>query len=130
MAAETVRRAHRTVLDESRPMSEALLFRYSACTFNAHRIHYDLPYAREVEKYPGLSCMARCRRLSGLDAAHRQRGRAPDRFAFRGVLPMFHRRRRCGSVASARTEGSLGSLHGNGQRPSGHDATASWEETA
>lgn len=34
--------------------SPALLFRYSALTFNAHRIHYDLPYAREVEHYPGL----------------------------------------------------------------------------
>lgn len=31
-----------------------LLFRYSAVTFNAHRIHYDEPYAREVEGYPGL----------------------------------------------------------------------------
>ncbi|MGH7076039.1 MAG: hypothetical protein ACREFD_17850 [Stellaceae bacterium] len=30
------------------------LFRFSAATFNAHRIHYDLPYAREVEGYPGL----------------------------------------------------------------------------
>lgn len=31
-----------------------LLFRFSALTFNAHRIHYDLPYAVEVERYPGL----------------------------------------------------------------------------
>lgn len=31
-----------------------LLFRYSALTFNTHRIHYDLPYAREVERYRGL----------------------------------------------------------------------------
>lgn len=31
-----------------------LLFRYSALTFNGHRIHYDLPYAREVEGYPSL----------------------------------------------------------------------------
>jgi 3-methylfumaryl-CoA hydratase len=31
-----------------------LLFRYSALTFNAHRIHYDLPYAREAEGYPAL----------------------------------------------------------------------------
>lgn len=31
-----------------------LLFRYSAMTFNSHRIHYDLPYAKEVEGYPGL----------------------------------------------------------------------------
>jgi 3-methylfumaryl-CoA hydratase len=32
----------------------ALLFRYSAATFNAHRIHYDADYARTVEHYPGL----------------------------------------------------------------------------
>src|SRR5438876_323650 len=31
-----------------------LLFRYSALTFNAHRIHYDQPYATAVEGYPGL----------------------------------------------------------------------------
>jgi 3-methylfumaryl-CoA hydratase len=31
-----------------------LLFRYSALTFNAHRIHYDLPYTRDVEGYPAL----------------------------------------------------------------------------
>lgn len=31
-----------------------LLFRFSALTFNAHRIHYDLPYARETEGYPNL----------------------------------------------------------------------------
>lgn len=34
--------------------SEALLFRFSALTFNTHRIHYDAPYAREVERYRGL----------------------------------------------------------------------------
>lgn len=34
--------------------SETLLFRYSALTFNTHRIHYDAPYAREVERYRGL----------------------------------------------------------------------------
>ena len=31
-----------------------ILFRYSALTFNGHRIHYDRPYATEVEGYPGL----------------------------------------------------------------------------
>ncbi len=31
-----------------------LLFRYSAMTFNGHRIHYDLPYVRDEEGYPGL----------------------------------------------------------------------------
>jgi 3-methylfumaryl-CoA hydratase len=34
--------------------SESLLFRFSALTFNAHRIHYDLPYAQGVERYRGL----------------------------------------------------------------------------
>ncbi len=34
--------------------NEALLFRFSALTANTHRIHYDHPYATEVERYPGL----------------------------------------------------------------------------
>ncbi len=34
--------------------SPALLFRYSALTFNAHRIHYDRAYAQDTEHYPGL----------------------------------------------------------------------------
>lgn len=38
----------------SRGFDETLLFRYSALTFNGHRIHYDLDYARDVEGYPAL----------------------------------------------------------------------------
>lgn len=34
--------------------SATLLFRYSALTFNGHRIHYDAPYVRNEEGYPGL----------------------------------------------------------------------------
>ena len=34
--------------------STTMLFRYSAVTFNGHRIHYDAPYVTEVEGYPGL----------------------------------------------------------------------------
>lgn len=34
--------------------NEVMLFRYSALTFNSHRIHYDRPYATQVEGYPGL----------------------------------------------------------------------------
>ena len=41
--------AHRLIVPD-----EQLLFRYSALTFNSHRIHYDAPYAREVERYRGL----------------------------------------------------------------------------
>lgn len=35
-------------------IDETMLFRYSACTFNAHRIHYDQPYATTTEGYPAL----------------------------------------------------------------------------
>lgn len=40
-------------VDSVRP-NEVMLFRYSALTFNSHRIHYDYPYVTEVECYPGL----------------------------------------------------------------------------
>ena len=42
--------------EQSRPVSfdEVLLFRYSALTFNSHRIHYDADYCRQVAGYPGL----------------------------------------------------------------------------
>jgi len=39
---------------ETRTCDPTLLFRYSALTFNGHRIHYDQPYARSVEGYDGL----------------------------------------------------------------------------
>jgi len=41
-------------LRENVPIDETMLFRYSACTFNAHRIHYDQPYTTKTEGYPAL----------------------------------------------------------------------------
>lgn len=41
-------------ISEQRRFSTTQLFRYSALTFNGHRIHYDRDYARDVEGYPGL----------------------------------------------------------------------------
>jgi 3-methylfumaryl-CoA hydratase len=70
--------------------SPALLFRYSALTFNSHRIHYDLPYARDVEGYPGLVVHGPLMATLLLDLADRELG--PNRlarFAFRGVAPAF-----------------------------------------
>lgn len=40
--------------EEPVTFSSTLLFRYSALTFNGHRIHYDLEYAKQVEGYSGL----------------------------------------------------------------------------
>lgn len=68
---------------------ETLLFRYSAVTFNAHRIHYDLPYAQRVEKYPGLVVHGPLQATYLMRAAIRHKGRAPFHFDFRGLHPMF-----------------------------------------
>lgn len=75
--------------DLPQPVSTALLFRYSAITFNAHRIHFDLPYAREVENYPGLVVHGPLQANLLMAEATEWRGRRPDRFRFRGVHPMF-----------------------------------------
>lgn len=67
-----------------------LLFRYSSLTFNAHRIHYDLPYATEEEGYPGLVVHGPLQATLLYHFAARCNGdHAPDRFSFRGVAPAF-----------------------------------------
>jgi len=77
-------------LVEAVDVSEALLFRYSAATFNAHRIHYDLPYAQKVEKYPGLVVHGPLQATLLMRAALQHENRHPHRFSFRGIHPMFH----------------------------------------
>ena len=67
---------------------EALLFRYSALTFNSHRIHYDLPYAREVERYRGLVVHGPLTATLLLGLAQRELGdNALSAFSFRGLSP-------------------------------------------
>ncbi|MFJ2172174.1 MaoC family dehydratase N-terminal domain-containing protein [Streptomyces sp. NPDC087851] len=67
-----------------------LLFRYSALTFNAHRIHYDRPYARQEEGYPGLVVHGPLTATLLLDLYVRQRpGARVTGFRFRGVRPAF-----------------------------------------
>ena len=67
-----------------------LLFRYSALTFNGHRIHYDRPYATEVEGYPGLIVHGPLIATLLLDLLRRER---PDarvrRFVFKAMRPVF-----------------------------------------
>ncbi len=78
------------VLHRVVPMSETLLFRYSAITFNAHRIHYDQAYARDVEHYPGLVVHGPLQATLLMQAACAHKGRCPVQFDFRGVHPVFH----------------------------------------
>lgn len=69
---------------------DVLLFRYSALTFNGHRIHYDRRYVTEVEGYPGLIVHGPLIATLLLDLLRRE---LPDarvtRFSFRAVTPLF-----------------------------------------
>ncbi|KQT35207.1 hypothetical protein ASG29_03585 [Sphingomonas sp. Leaf412] len=67
-----------------------MLFRYSALTHNAHRIHYDLPYATDAEGYPGLVVHGPLIATMLIDAATPLvDGRRPVRFSFRAQRPAF-----------------------------------------
>ena len=67
-----------------------MLFRYSALTFNSHRIHYDQPYATGVEGYPGLVVHGPLTATLLIDLCARQfGGNRLARFSFRAVSPAF-----------------------------------------
>ena len=76
--------------DEHREIvpDERLLFRYSALTFNTHRIHYDAPYARNIERYRGLVVHGplTASMLLQMAAARFGENRLAS-FSFRGVSP-------------------------------------------
>jgi 3-methylfumaryl-CoA hydratase len=67
----------------------AMLFRYSALTFNGHRIHYDRSYCREVEGYPGLVVHGPLQATLLVEHAAATRGAPPRSFTFRAVRPLF-----------------------------------------
>lgn len=66
-----------------------LLFRFSALTFNAHRIHYDRPYATSEEGYPGLVVHGPLTAVLLLDLVHRHSNRPVTAYSFRGRAPLF-----------------------------------------
>jgi 3-methylfumaryl-CoA hydratase len=69
---------------------DVLLFRYSALTFNGHRIHYDRKYATEVEGYPGLIVHGPLIATLLVDLVRRQQPQARLRsFSFKAVRPTF-----------------------------------------
>ncbi len=94
-----------------------LLFRYSALTFNSHRIHYDRPYVTEVEGYPGLIVHGPLIATLLVDLLRRNLPQAGLRsFSFRALRPLFdiHRFTVCGRAEGKRValwtrdhEGSL-----------------------
>lgn len=74
----------RTVTPDAR-----LLFRFSALTFNAHRIHYDRPYAHDEEGYPGLVVHGPLTAMLLADLVRRHSPRRISSFSFRGLAPLF-----------------------------------------
>lgn len=66
-----------------------LLFRFSALTFNAHRIHYDRPYAMHEEGYPGLVVHGPLIAVLLADLVHRHDPREITKFRFKGLAPLF-----------------------------------------
>ncbi|MDR1999435.1 MAG: hypothetical protein LBQ06_05785 [Frankiaceae bacterium] len=85
-------------LDAPRPAADyvrevrpdpVLLFRFSALTYNAHRIHYDRDYATTVEGHPGLVVHGPLQALYMLEAAAAVRGARATSFDFRLSAPSF-----------------------------------------
>ena len=69
---------------------DVLLFRYSALTFNSHRIHYDRRYVTEVEGYPGLVVHGPLLATLLADLLRRHGvGETLARFEFRARRPLF-----------------------------------------
>jgi 3-methylfumaryl-CoA hydratase len=69
---------------------DVFLFRYSALTFNGHRIHYDRRYVTQVEGYPGLIVHGPLIATLLLDLLRRERPEADvARYEFRAIRPIF-----------------------------------------
>lgn len=66
-----------------------LLFRFSALTFNGHRIHYDHPYTTQVEGYPGLVVHGPLTALLLMRSGCAHTAGAPASFSYRGRSPLF-----------------------------------------
>lgn len=66
-----------------------LLFRFSAITFNSHRIHYDRPYAMEEEHYPALVVHGPLTATLLMDLVRHNTSRKVMGYTFRGQAPLF-----------------------------------------
>jgi 3-methylfumaryl-CoA hydratase len=85
-------------------VSPSLLFRFSALTYNGHRIHYDRDYARDVEGYPGLVTHGPLQAVVMAEAARAQGiGSVRQAFDYRLVSPLFDHQ---GLIAKATPDGA------------------------
>jgi 3-methylfumaryl-CoA hydratase len=104
-----------------------LLFRYSAVTFNGHRIHYDHPYATGVEGYPGLVVHGPLIATLLVDLLRRERpGVVLRSYSFRAMRPLFDTAAFsvCGAPQAAASEARLWTRDAGGAVTM--EATAKW----
>lgn len=98
-------------------MPSTLLFRYSAVSFNGHRIHYDLPYATQVEGYEGLVVHGPLQATLLFNLAAAQLGAPPRQFRYRGLTAAIAGKGLdvCAGTVGGEglywTEGSAGTIH-------------------
>ncbi len=109
---------------ESHVSDPVLLFRYSALTFNGHRIHYDRDYVTKVEGYPGLIFHGPLQAALLVEFAAALKRKPPAKFAYRGVQPLFE-----GSEFSVNANDRDGGLElwiANAERQPTMKGTAVW----
>lgn len=112
---------------ETVTVDPVLLFRFSALTFNGHRIHYDRDYATAVEKYPGLVVHGPLQALMLFEAARRRMPeRRPARFEFRGIRPLFDKDSLTLSGRS-RSDGGMDLFTGTASGATGMQAALHWQ---
>lgn len=111
---------------ETVSLDPVLLFRFSALTFNGHRIHYDRPYAGDVEKYPGLVVHGPLQAIMLYSAAcQRHPGRTASHFSFRGIHPLFEHDTL--SLNACETEDGLELMTANGDDTICMQAKLTWD---
>jgi 3-methylfumaryl-CoA hydratase len=110
---------------ETHMADTVLLFRYSALTFNGHRIHYDRDYVTGVEGYPGLIFHGPMQAALLVEFAAKLRGgTVPKKFSYRGVQPLFEGSEF--SVNANMTDAGMELWTANSERQPTMKATAAW----
>ncbi len=95
-----------------------LMFRYSALTFNGHRIHYDVDYAREVEGYPDLVFHAPLTATYLFQSAANILGDTPARtFSYRATAALF-----CNATIRLNAKWEATGITAWAETPDGHQA--------
>ncbi|MBR0873449.1 MaoC family dehydratase N-terminal domain-containing protein [Bradyrhizobium tropiciagri] len=110
---------------ETHVSDPVLLFRYSALTFNGHRIHYDRDYVTKVEGYPGLIFHGPLQAAFIVELAAKLRGgKPPKKFSYRGVQPLFEGSEF--SVNASEKDGAMELWTANAEGQPTMKGTASW----